>query len=251
MRRFFLPPEQCKDREFSLTGTEARHAIRVLRIQPGEIVTILDGRGTRRECRVARVEKHALHLEVNSISTTPPVPCPITLAQGLPKGKSMDSIVQKATELGVARIVPVLSEHSEVRLRPADLQPKVDKWTAVAREAMKQSGNAWMPEIRAPVDPAHALEQCRNCEIQFAAILGPNARNLKTWSQKWSGPQFRLPSSIALWIGPEGDFSKSEIQALRTARVHPITLGPRILRCETAALAALAILHHEIDAAGA
>jgi 16S rRNA (uracil1498-N3)-methyltransferase len=177
----------------------------------------------------------------------PPLAYEITLGQALPKGPAMDAIVRKATELGVARIVPLESERTQVHFDDDRSERKVEKWQSAATEAAKQSGNPFLPEIQ-PVQKAAAfMEAARGYDLKLIASLQPGAKSLKSVLAAFQTAQSRMPKK-ALWlIGPEGDFTPAEMSVARSAGFEPISLGPLVLRCETAAAYALSILSYELQ----
>ena len=150
MHRFYLPPEECRGGDLRLTGREARHASEVLRARVGDDLTILDGQGGEYLCQVESTARHEAALRLREKKTHPPLPCRVTLAQALPKGKIIESIIQKATELGVAEIVPLLTERVATRLDDDAAEGKGNKWQQVAIEAIKQCGQPWLPKVAAP-----------------------------------------------------------------------------------------------------
>ena len=145
MHRFHLPPERCAGAALRLDGREAHHALHVLRLKRGELVTVLDGVGNEFLCAVENSSRQAVTLSVSLKNFTPPLPCSITLLQAVPRGKIIESIIQKAVELGARRIVPLLTEHVVTRLDDRDAADKRVKWQQVAIEAIKQCGAAWLP----------------------------------------------------------------------------------------------------------
>jgi len=218
--RFYLPDLRAP----VLTGAEARHARQVLRLRPGDELTVFDGRGHEARCRLG----DAGRLEILHHTTTPPLPCRVTLAQAITK-KHMDWIIQKATELGVAAIVPLVTDRTIVRTA------KPDRWREIALEACKQSGNNWLPEITAPVTLAEAA--AGTYDLKWIAALTPG-----------TVPFCVKPArSVLLLIGPEGDFTPAEVARAQAAGCVPVSLGPLTLRAETAALYALSVLHHELQ----
>src|SRR5437762_8490836 len=158
MPRFYLPPEQCVNPPLFLTGREAHHAIHVLRLRRDNKVTVLNGAGAEFRCEVQEYDRDKVKLAVTEKITVPPLACQITLLQALPKGKIIEAIIQKATELGAFRIVPLLSERVvAAQLDAKALRHKTDKWRLVAIEAIKQCGSAWLPQIDSPVTPKQFL----------------------------------------------------------------------------------------------
>jgi len=157
MHRFYLPPEQCQSSNLVLSESDAHHGLHVLRLRPDERVAVLDGEGHEFHCKVGAMDRHGVSLAVLQKNFIPPLPHQLTLVQAIPRGKTMDSIVQKATELGVQRIVPLLSERITVHLDGEDAIHKVGKWQTTAIEAIKQCGSAWLPRVDAPLTPKNFL----------------------------------------------------------------------------------------------
>jgi 16S rRNA (uracil1498-N3)-methyltransferase len=172
----------------------------------------------------------------------------VTLFQALPKGKLFDAIVQKATELGASRIVPVRTERVVPHFDAARGESRAEHWQAVAIEAMKQCGNPWLPAVEAPATLDEALRLPERGALSLVGALHPEARHPREWFQEFAARERRPPASIGVWIGPEGDFSPEELAALRTAGARPVSLGPRVLRVETAAVSALAVVNYELGA---
>ena len=240
-------------RELTLSADESHHLVVVNRARRGDPVVAFDGRGREWQCELSRDSKNAAVLRVLSTrQAAHPLPCEITLAQALPKGSAMDAIVRKATEIGAARIVPLESERTQVHLDAGREDKKTDKWRVAALEAAKQCGNPWLPEI-APIQNATAFMRaaaataaspCAADNLRLVASLYPDARSLKTILASFAG---KPPPKKALWlIGPEGDFSPAEMSVAAESGFVPVTLGPLVLRCETAATYALSILSYEL-----
>jgi len=248
MHRFYLPPEQCQQGDLSLRGGEAHHALDVLRVRPGDRVVVLDGAGGEFLCQVRQTTREQVALEVLRHTAHAPLPCRLTLAQALPKGKTFEAIVQKATELGASRLVPLLSERVVSRLDQEAFAPKVEKWRRIAREALKQCGAAWLPEIGAPLTPQAFLGRADPFDLSLLAALQGERRHPRAVLQAFQSEQGRMPATLCVWIGPEGDFTPAELEAIRAAGTVPISLGPRVLRSETAALYCLSVLNYELQA---
>ncbi|MBI3414304.1 MAG: 16S rRNA (uracil(1498)-N(3))-methyltransferase [Verrucomicrobia bacterium] len=247
MRRFFLPPEQCRSKTLTLSDREAHHALHVLRLRLDERLAVLDGRGHEFHCRVSAVQRHDVVLEVLQKNYSPPLPCSISLMQAIPKGKTMDTIVQKATELGVARIVPILSERTTVQLDEEDAATKSVKWRATAIESIKQCGSTWLPALEPALSPKEFLARGERFDLHLIASLQNDSQHLRRHLERFRTDGGTLPKTIAVWVGPEGDFTPAELSATKSAGALPITLGPLILRCDTAALYCLSILNYELQ----
>lgn len=249
MHRFYLPPEECRDSTLELTGDEAHHALRVLRIQTGERVTVLDGAGQELVCGVRDVTKRTVTLAVLRKNSSPPLPCQITLLQAVPKAKAMDYIVQKATELGAARVVPILSERTVVHLNGENATDKAEKWQQIAIESIKQCGSPWLTKIEPPVTLKSYLARREKFDLPLIASLQDASRHPREFIQQFHGEYKRLPVTACVWIGPEGDFSPAEMNVIKTEGALPITLGRLVLRSDTAAIYSLSILNYELQTA--
>jgi 16S rRNA (uracil1498-N3)-methyltransferase len=245
MHRFHLSPAECKTGPLTLAGREAHHALHVLRVRPGEQVVILDGAGRELLCRVENFDRDKLQLIVLETKSVPAPPCQITLLQAVPKGKIIESIIQKATELGVTRIVPLLSERVVVDLDEKHAGRKAEKWQQVAVEAIKQCGAAWLPRVELPIAPKEFLARRETFELPLVASLQPGAEHPRNYFRKFEAQHERKPRSACIWIGPEGDFTAEEVGAITSGGAWPITLGRLVLRVETAATYCLSILNYE------
>lgn len=241
MHRFYLPPESSQGDELFLTGREAHHALHVVRVRRGESITVLDGAGHEMLCDVQQSDRDKIRLCVRERKNAAPLPSQITLLQALPKGKLIESIIQKAAELGTARVVPLLSERAVVHFHDKEAARKAAKWQLVAMEAMKQCGAPWLLQVETPMTPAQFLARKENFELALVGSLQPDARHPREFFR-----ELNRPKSAAIWIGPEGDFTAKELDAIQGAGARPITLGPLILRTETAATYCLSILNYEL-----
>ena len=235
MHRFYLPDLQ----QAALGAEEAHHALHVLRLKVGDTVNVFDGHGHEAQASISQISNQSAQLKLLTQSNAPPLPCRITLAQAIPK-KSMDLIVQKATELGVASIVPLVSDRTLVQLDKDS--KKVERWCEIALESCKQCGNNWLPEIQSPRKAHDFLAALPQYDLKLIGSLQPDAKPLK----KILGDSAK-PSSILILIGPEGDFTPAELNLAKSAGCLPLSLGPLVLRAETAAIYTLSILHHELQ----
>ncbi len=247
MHRFYLSPQECSENLLTLTGPEAHHAAQVLRLQVGEPALVLDGVGNEFLCQTRAVSKKTVQFFLKEKKITPPLPYRITLFQAIPKGKIMESIIQKATELGVSRIVPLLTERVTTHLDSEQSEIKAEKWRSTAIEAIKQCGQVWLPQIESPVSPKDFLAHSEKLELSFVGSLQKERRHPRDYFQNFFAQEKRQPHSLGVWVGPEGDFTPAELSAIQAAGVLPITLGRLVLRCETAAIFCLAILNYELQ----
>jgi 16S rRNA (uracil1498-N3)-methyltransferase len=244
MHRFHLPPDRWDSA--ILDASESRHCSTVLRVVAGERVTVFDGQGREASATVIEAAPDAVRLNLGPAAKTPPPTCRVTLGQALPKGKNMDLIVQKAVELGAAQIIPLLSDRTVVQIDTEEAGKKRGKWREVAIEACKQCGQNHLPEISSPVAPKACFESGTRSELLLIASLQPDARPLKSVLAEFREVHGRLPQSASVLVGPEGDFTPAEIALAKSHGYLPITLGPIILRTETAAIYCLSVLGHEL-----
>lgn len=230
--RVFVPPERLGGAQVILEGEAFRHLARVLRAGVGDEIVVFDGRGTAIDARVLSVGRGTMALALGARQTVPAAAVEIALLQVVPRGERMDLIVQKTTELGVARIVPVLTGRSVAR-------PSADRsrrWQTIATEAARQCGRADVPEVAAPLPLAEALA---------AADQGTGTARFVLWEEERERPLRRVldgaARAAALLVGPEGGLDRSDVALAQAAGFLPVGLGPRILRAETAAIIAVAL----------
>ena len=243
MHRFLVPSarDAAPGDVVPLTDTDARHAVQVLRLATGDPVTVLDGNGGEHAATIAEAGRRAVLARITSSRHHVRRGPTRTLAAGLAKGKAWDLILQKATELGVDRIVPLACERSVAVVDPADAPAKRERWGLIVAEAAKQCGTPWLPVVGVPVRPADWVGRRDPDARLVLADLDPDARSLAAaFSDASTCPE------VVLLVGPEGAFSPAEKALFRAAGAVPVTLGPRVLRAETAAAALLAVLEHEL-----
>lgn len=245
--RVFCAPAQAEPAEILLSDDESHHLVTVNRARPGDTVTAFDGRGSEWICTLKEADRRAARLEVRFSQRAKALPYSITLGQALPKGGFMDAIVRKSTELGAARIVPLESERTQVHLEGDRTDRKIDKWQAAALEAAKQCGNPWLPEIAPLQEAAAFMEKAQGYDLKLIASLQPDARSLKGVLAAFRSARGRAPRDVLWLVGPEGDFTPAELSRARSSGFEPITLGPLVLRCETAAVYAISVLSYELQ----
>ena len=232
MPRFFVDG-QPEGGVLVLRGENAHHAGRVLRLRPGEAVTLCDGKGTDYDCTVETLEKDAVTCRVLGSHPADTEPGQqLTLFMALPKGDKMEFIVQKAVELGVSEIVPYLSKNCVSR--PDKTDKKVERWRKIAVEAAKQCGRGVLPAVHAVVPAAEAVRLAAQAET--ALFLYENEKQTGLRDALAGG----VGKTVSLMVGPEGGFAPEEAAAAKEAGLVSVSLGTRILRCETAPVAALA-----------
>lgn len=238
MRRIFVPPERLAAGVARLDGEAFHHLIRVLRASIGDVVEVFDGEGHAWEGRISALTEDEARIELGVSRPTSRLP-PITLAQGLAKGDKLDWVVQKATELGATRFVPLALERSVVRLDEEKGRARSLRWAKIADEAARQSGRSDRMEVEPPTSLALFLAQAAARGEQTAVLWEEEVElRLGAWLAQ------RPAQPLALIIGPEGGLSRSEVDQVIGAGGAAVGLGPRILRTETAGLAALAVVLH-------
>ncbi|MCL4179136.1 MAG: RNA methyltransferase, partial [Verrucomicrobia bacterium] len=166
--------------------------------------------------------------------------------QAVLKGRAMEWLVQKATELGVARIVPITAERTVSQLDSGGAVGRREKWRAIAVEGIKQCGSVWLPEIALPMTVSEHLERRERSDLVLVASLQPDARHPRRCLESFVSARGRFPESVSVWIGPEGDFTRVELGRIVETGAWPVTLGRSVLRSETAALYLISVLQYEL-----
>lgn len=214
----------------ALDDEEIHHLVRVRRVRAGEPVELLNGRGGIASCRVVEAGSKRVDLELLEVRKIAAPALQVQLLVALPKGKTFPAVLHKAVELGVSRITPLVTEHSEVP--PSKAGQKQERWESILVEALKQSGNPWMPQLDPPTGLNDALKGTPDAQ-RLCAALQPDARPL--WELLTSELNAEAEGTIQVYVGPEGDFSGGEYAVLREARCRFVSLGPVVLKVETAA----------------
>ena len=239
MPRFFLPEISAGTRFLTLTGEAAQHA-RVLRLRPGEAVTVCDGRGTDYACTVSDVSPGQYSLVVHGSAASDSEPRVFaSVYMAFAKSDKLEHVIQKATELGASEIVAFPSERCVSRPDEKALGKKLERWAKIAASAAEQSGRGVIPAVIALGSYGEALERAAQAELPVFFYENERAR---TFHDALSAGDF---ASCAMMTGPEGGFTAGEVAAAETAGMRICTLGSRILRCETAPLCALSALMYE------
>jgi 16S rRNA (uracil1498-N3)-methyltransferase len=247
MARFYIPPSLWDPAQLELTGPEAHHCLDVLRLKVGDSARVFNGLGAEARVEVVFAKRDYVKFATLGWAQEDPVGCQITLAQAVPKGKNMEWIIEKATELGASAVVPLLTARTVVQMEGADALRKQEKWQRVAVEAAKQCGQNWMPVVQTPQTLVSYLAAKPAFDLMIVASLEADARKLKAVLGAYPSGAIR---TILAFVGPEGDFTPAEMQLLKNAGSAPITFGTIILRAETAALYTLSVLAHELLHAG-
>ena len=255
LMRCFVPPPLQEHTQRLLPRAAALHVARVLRLRPGATLSLFDGRGGEYEAEVLSVQRDQVQVALGSHQAIErESPLRIRLLQSLARGERMDFIVQKATELGVAEVLPIATEHSVVRLEPTAAARRREHWLQVAISACEQCGRNRIPAVHEVMDlshaTAHAGEGARwilipQAELSLAQVVhrvrADDASPGERAEGRTSGDAGTI-AAITLLIGPEGGFSEAELDLARRMGFQACHLGPRILRAETAPVAALTIV---------
>ncbi len=241
MNRFFVKKADILDNTAVITGEDVKHISKVLRMAPGDKVMLCDGEGYQYLAHIDEITKDEVTLGILYKEKCASEPSRrITLYQGLPKGDKMELIVQKCVELGISEIVPVAAERSIVRIKPGEFGGKRTRYQRVAYEAAKQCGRGRIPEIADLTTFKTADMTCH--DLIIIAYEDEKGNTLKSLLR--ANMQAK---DIAIVIGPEGGLESSEVELLTQKGGKAVTLGPRILRTETAGMAALAMILYEIE----
>lgn len=226
-----------------LTAEESRHAQRVLRIREGESVGILNGAGWVAEGTFSATSSGECGVRVTSVRQYPKPGRAVHLVLSMLKNKAMDTALQKAVETGVGHIRPISTCHCEVRLK--DVAEKVEKWKKIIHESQKQSGNPWTPVLHQPMDFNDALNSPEGI------LNGPEVTNLSASLKENATPIMSTPllqGDVVVWVGPEGDFTENEYLAMEAKGIHPVKIGPHVMRSETAVTVVCSLLRARLDA---
>jgi 16S rRNA (uracil1498-N3)-methyltransferase len=238
LTRVYVAEPLSPGRRHTIEGDPANHIARVLRLEPGDALTVFDGRGGEYAARIEAIRKGAVIVELQELSASNcESPLALTLAQGVSRGERMDWVVQKATELGVTRIVPILTERTVVKLDARQAERKRAHWRGIAVAACEQSGRERIPDVAAPLGLQEFLQGIDSGATRL--LLSPTGTQRVADLRTAAG-------GIVVLIGPEGGLAETEQRAAVAAGFRAVRLGPRVLRTETAAVAALTLLQHQM-----
>jgi 16S rRNA (uracil1498-N3)-methyltransferase len=246
MHRFYISPENWDPSVLVLRETETHHARDVVRMKRGDRIAVFNGRGREITAEIVDLAKNEIRLRKLHETETSPLRCRITLGQAIPKGKNMELIVQKAVEIGAAEIAPLISERTIVDLDPKQAEQKRAKWQQIAIEAAKQCGQNWLPQVGAPRKVKDFFSNQSAHDLRLIGSLQPDAVQLKKILADYIEQHRDRPERVLMMVGPEGDFTPAELALAKTHGCRPITLGPIILRVETAAIYCLSVLSYEL-----
>jgi len=247
MHKFFVPKTSIVEDNAIIEGEDVKHIYKVLRLKVGDVVSINNCEGKEYVGEITLIDKKSVNinlLEESSINNESPIE--VYLFQGMPKSTKMDLIVQKNTELGVKAITPIITQRVVVKTELAEFK-KVDRWNRIALEACKQCKRSLVPQINVPIEFDHLLEDLKHMDLVVVPYENEEGYGIKNLVQNIEKKSI---SKVAIVIGPEGGFEEIEIHRLREIGASIVTLGPRILRTETAGFTCLSLIMYELGDLG-
>lgn len=249
MYHFYTERSNISETQITLTGEDVNHIKNVLRMKPGEELIICDGEGTDHYCRIASFGRDTVTADIlESFGSKAELETKIYLFQGMPKKDKMELIIQKAVELGVYEIIPVMTKRVIVKLDDAKKEARrLERWQSIAESAAKQSGRGIIPEIVEVMDFRQALEYAKTLDVSMIPYENADSSECGMENSRAVVRGLHGKRSVGIFIGPEGGFEESEIEQALNAGLKCISLGRRILRTETAGLAILSVIMFELD----
>lgn len=244
MEHFFTAPDKIRDDFILIDGSDVNHIANVLRMRPGDRLMISDGEGSDYTCEISRIEEDGIYCSILSSALSRSEPSvKFFLFQGLPKSDKFETIIRKSVELGVYEMIPTVTARSVVKYDDKKKKAKQQRWQKISESAAKQSRRGIIPQVREIVSFKTALEYAS--PLDMILIPYENFKDMKSTKETIS--RIKPGMSVGIFIGPEGGFETSEVDAAAAAGAKPISLGSRILRTETAPLALLSILMFALE----
>ena len=240
MSRFYVHADSVSGDKLTVRGGELHHARDVMRLAEGDVIVAFDGTGKEYFGVITEIDKEQMSVRITKTVEKKDEGCVISLVQALPKSDKMDLIVEKATELGAGRIIPVVTERTVVRPDAKKENIKIERWRKIALVAAKQCGRTTVPEVMPITGFNDSLAMLDGSELKIIPCLYEDTKDLRS---VLSG---RKAGTAAVFIGPEGDFTEKEVEAAKSKGAVPVSLGAEVLRSETAAICALSILNYEL-----
>lgn len=250
MHRFLIAPESIKEDIVYISGEDLKHMLQVLRLKTGNHFLAFDGTGMEYEIELISIEKGCAKgklIKAYNPGTEPKTE--VILFQGLPKSDKMEWVIQKTVELGISKIVPIITQFSVRQKTDRNISGKLQRWNRISKEACKQSGRVLIPEVTSPVEFSKALGMWRDIILdgpKGLAVFCYENEGKKCLKDLFNCYNINDIKTVGIFIGAEGGFSEEEIQLAKQEDITPVGLGKRILRTETAAVAALSIIMHEM-----
>lgn len=246
MHKFFIDKKNISGENLYITGDDVNHINKVLRLNTGDNILVCDGYSHEYTSKIIEInKKETICKIIDKFDNLSEPPVMVTLFQGLPKAQKMEYIIQKSVEIGIFKIQPVITQRVVVKTDGKDLTNKLERWRRISEEAAKQSNRGIIPEVLEPIDFEEAIKAIKSLDLSIIPYEKEKVTGLKKiLSDK---PHVK---NIGVMIGPEGGFDELEIDKCIKTGVIPVTLGPRILRTETAGIAALSMILYEIGDMG-
>lgn len=243
MPRFFVDKEYIKEEKILISGSDAHHIARSLRMAEGDALTVSDGEGMEYDCTLSRIRDEECECLVHTAHQSErESPVAVTLCMAYPKGDKLEVVIQKAVELGASRIIPFESARCIKRPKAEKVEKQLQRLQRIAEEAAKQCGRARIPEVSSPCSFGEMLSEATKSSLALLCYEDESKTSIKQVLQGNKGAD-----SIAVIIGSEGGFSPEEAEAAKAAGAVAVTLGKRILRCETAPAFALSAIAYEME----
>lgn len=244
MSTFYIKDNQINLDKVQIIGDDVKHIKNVLRHKIGDSINICNENGKKYVAKIISYKENVIDLVIEEeLNVATESSTNITLFQGLPKFDKMESIIQKCTELGVNEIVPIITERVIVKLDEKSKEKRLERWNKIAKEASKQSGRQRVPKVENVIHIKNIIEKILKCDIVLLPYEMEQVITIKDVLTKLD----KKVKNIGIIIGPEGGFSENDLRILEHEKVKKVTLGPRILRTETAGIAVLAIIMYELD----
>ena len=242
MSRFYVPPENIGEDVIRVGEKEAHHILDVMRLKESDSIVVFDGTGKEYTGFIKEAKTKSLVVEIISTKTPKRTARPdITLAQAIPKKAKIDSIIEKATELGVNSIIPIISERTVVKITEEKAGARLERWRNIAISAAKQCGRSDVPEVCDIRKFYFAVDGIDQYDLSMLACLSQETTSIRDVISDFKG------GKIILFIGPEGDFTSEEIEMAKNANCKLVSLGPLVLKADTAPIAALSMLQYEFS----
>jgi 16S rRNA (uracil1498-N3)-methyltransferase len=246
MHRFFVSNENIQNDTIVIIGDDVAHITRVLRLRVNEKIEISNGCGIEYICSISEISKKEVICSIlETFKNTTEAPIEITLFQGIPKSQKMDLIVQKCVEIGAVDFYPVITERVIVKLDDKDISSKIDRWNRISEEAAKQSNRGIIPRVHNPITFEKAINFMKDMDLCIIPYENEKNTNIKEIIKDKSNIK-----KVGIIIGPEGGFEAKEVKTCIDNNILPVTLGPRILRTETAGFVAATIVQYELGDMG-
>lgn len=246
MHKFFIDKKNISGEKLYITGDDVNHINKVLRLNAGNNILVCDGYGHEYTSKIIDINKKEIICKIiDEFDNLSEPPVMVTLFQGLPKAQKMEYIIQKSVEIGIFKIQPVITQRVVVKTDGKDITNKLQRWRRISEEAAKQSNRGIIPEVPEPIAFEEAIEAVKSLDLSIVPYEKEKATGLKKILQYKQNVK-----NVGVMIGPEGGFDELEIDKCIKAGVIPVTLGPRILRTETAGIAALSMILYEIGDMG-